>query len=156
VVFVGFLLGVGGALEERERFVVELEDIWVASSSRSRFGRAGERVRVDVPSPFRRGERERRGRSGLEGVASAACALAQPRYKITVNRAYLLLFDVSRDSDSSRGLAGRILGPLICPACLVRGRGLGRVVPFLETGFCRGGGVWLGVRPLLLMALAAV
>lgn len=69
-----FESGVGGVFEGGPGLDVEEEEAGGggASSSRSRFGRAAERVRVEVPSPFRRGERERRGRSDLEGGASVA------------------------------------------------------------------------------------
>ena len=50
------------------------EDGGGIESSRSRFGGGGDRVRVDLLSPFRRGERERRGgRSDLEDTLSVAC-----------------------------------------------------------------------------------
>ena len=66
----------GTLLEGRGGFAEE-EDVGRSSSrSRSRLGRGGDRIREDVPSPFRRGERERDrrcGRSGRDGGWSAVC-----------------------------------------------------------------------------------
>ena len=63
----------GATFEGADTFA-EGEDGGGMESSRSRFAGAGDRVRVDLLSPLRLGERERRGgRSDLEDTLSVAC-----------------------------------------------------------------------------------